>query len=272
MIQKSENTNVEKQLKGKAALISGGASGIGRAVAVLFAQEGADVGILDIDDEGSISVTKNINDSGESAFCIKGDVSIASDCAVAVRTMLSTFGSINILVNCAGIIYRSLTEELEEEEWDRIMNVNAKSVFLLCKYVIPIMKKDGGGSIINIASGWGLAGGRLASSYCASKGAVVLMTKAMAMDHGYDQIRINCICPGDIDTPMLETEASQLSVPVDLFREDATNRPLSRIGKPESIAHAALFLAGSKSDFITGASFVVDGGGLAGYYNKSIIA
>jgi NAD(P)-dependent dehydrogenase (short-subunit alcohol dehydrogenase family) len=144
------------------------------------------------------------------------------------------------------------------------MAVNLKSVFLLARLIVPIMIKAGGGSIINIASGWGLAGGPRAAAYCASKGAVVLMTKAMAVDHGRQNMRVNCICPGDTDTGMLRSEAQQLGEKEDRFLMESAKRPLGRIGRPDEIARAALYLASDASSFVTGAALVVDGGGLAG--------
>jgi NAD(P)-dependent dehydrogenase (short-subunit alcohol dehydrogenase family) len=134
----------------------------------------------------------------------------------------------------------------------------------MCREVIPVMARAGGGSIINMASGWGLAGGPRAAVYCASKGAVVLLTKAMAVDHGAQNIRVNCLCPGDTDTNMLRNEAQQLGEPYDRFLAEATKRPLGRVGKPEEIAQAALYLASEAASFVTGAALVVDGGGLAG--------
>jgi NAD(P)-dependent dehydrogenase (short-subunit alcohol dehydrogenase family) len=137
-------------------------------------------------------------------------------------------------------------------------------MFLLSRHVIPLMAKSGGGSIINMASGWGLSGGPRAAVYCASKGAVVLLTKAMAVDHGPQNIRVNCICPGDTDTAMLRHEARQLGQPANRFLAEAARRPLGRVGKPEEIAQAALYLASDASSFVTGTALVVDGGGLAG--------
>ncbi|MDH5406501.1 MAG: SDR family oxidoreductase, partial [Candidatus Aminicenantes bacterium] len=154
--------------------------------------------------------------------------------------------------------------ETSEEDWDRVMAVNVKSIFLLSKYAIPYMVKAGGGVIINVASGWGLVGGHQAAAYCASKGAVVLLTKAMALDHGEQNIRVNCICPGDIDTNLIRKEAEQLGEPMERFLKKASQRPLKRIGRPEEVAQAALYLASDASSFITGASLVVDGGGIAG--------
>jgi len=144
------------------------------------------------------------------------------------------------------------------------MAVNVKSVFLMSKYAIPVMAARGGGAIVNTASGWGLVGGRSAASYCASKAAVVNLTRAMALDHGGQKIRINCICPGDTDTPMLRDEARQLGEPAGRFLADAADRPLRRVGTPEEIAQAVLYLASDASSFVTGAALVVDGGGLAG--------
>jgi NAD(P)-dependent dehydrogenase (short-subunit alcohol dehydrogenase family) len=145
-----------------------------------------------------------------------------------------------------------------------VMDVNVKSIFLMSHYAIPLMARAGGGSIINTASGWGLTGGPKAAAYCASKGAVVLLTKAMAVDHGSQNIRVNCICPGDTDTAMLRDEALQLGEIADRFLADAARRPLGRLGKPEEIAQAALYLASDASSFVTGTALVVDGGGLAG--------
>jgi NAD(P)-dependent dehydrogenase (short-subunit alcohol dehydrogenase family) len=144
------------------------------------------------------------------------------------------------------------------------MAVNVKSVFLMSREVIPIMAMAEGGSIINTASGWGLAGGPRAVAYCASKGAVVLLTKAMAIDHGRQKIRVNCICPGDTDTAMLRSEARQLGEAEDRFIAESARRPLGRVGTPEEIAHAALYLASDAASFVTGTALVVDGGGLAG--------
>ncbi|HSR32001.1 MAG TPA: SDR family oxidoreductase, partial [Anaerolineae bacterium] len=151
-----------------------------------------------------------------------------------------------------------------EEDWDRVMAVNVKSIFLMSKYAIPAMIERGGGAIVNTASGWGLVGGRNAISYCASKAAVVNMTRAMALDHGAQNIRVNCICPGDTDTDMLRNEARQLGASEEEFLAEAADRPLRRVGTSGEIAQAVLYLASDAASFVTGTALVIDGGGLAG--------
>lgn len=251
-------------LVGKRALITGGASGIGRATALLFAREGAAVSVVDLDEVGGQAVAQMIVDEGGQAIFVRCDVSRAADCQRAVQQTVSELGGLDILFNNTGIIWRATVLETTEAEWDRVMAVNVKSIFLLSKYAIPVMDQAGGGVIINTASAWGLVGGHKAVAYCASKGAVVLLTKAMALDHAEQNIRVNCICPGDTDTPMLRDEAQQLGEPTERFLAEAAQRPLKRIGRPEEIAQAALYLASDASSFVTGTALVVDGGGLAG--------
>lgn len=251
-------------LTGKRALITGGASGIGRATALLFAREGAAVSVVDRDEEKGQAVVREIVDNGRQAIFLRCDVSQAADCQRAVQRTVNELGGLDILFNNAGMIRRANVVETTEEEWDRVMAVNVKSVFLLSKYAIPIMARAGGGVIINTGSGWGLVGGANAVSYCASKGAVVNMTRAMALDHGAQNIRVNCVCPGDTDTGMLRNEARQLGASEEVFLAEAADRPLRRIGRPEEIAQAVLYLASDASSFVTGTTLVVDGGGLAG--------
>jgi NAD(P)-dependent dehydrogenase (short-subunit alcohol dehydrogenase family) len=251
------------QLRGKTALITGSAGGIGRATSLLFAREEAAVTLVDLNQEAGQNVVHEISSTGGRAIFERADVTSAADCRRVVERTVREFGGIHILVNNAGIIRRASVVETTEQEWDAVMAANVKSIFLMCREVIPVMARARGGSIINTASGWGLAGGARAAAYCASKGAVVLMTKAMAIDHGRQNIRVNCICPGDTDTAMLRSEARQLGEAEDQFLSDAANRPLGRVGKPEEIAQAALYLASDVSSFVTGTALVVDGGGLA---------
>jgi NAD(P)-dependent dehydrogenase (short-subunit alcohol dehydrogenase family) len=252
-------------LNEKVALITGGASGIGRATALLFAREGAAVSIVDLNEPKGQTVAQTIINEGGQAIFVRGDVTKAADCQLAVRQTVEKLGKLDILFNNAGIIRRASVVETSEEEWDRVMATNVKSVFLLSKYAIPIMVEAGGGVIVNTASNWGLVGGENAASYCASKGAVVMLTKAMAVDHATQNIRVNCICPGDTDTAMLRNEAKQLDRPWEQFAaESAHAHALQRIARPEEIAQAALYLASDASSFVTGTALVVDGGGIVG--------
>ena len=252
-----------RQLSGKVAIITGGASGIGRATALLFAREGAAVAVADVNQDAGQRVVEEIARSDGSAFFENVDVTVAADCHRLAESTMRELGRIDILFNNAGIIRRASVMDLDEDDWDRIMAVNVKSIYLLSREVIPHMEKRGAGSIINTASGWGLAGGPKAAAYCASKGAVVLLTKAMAIDHG-PRIRVNCICPGDTDTGMLRDEAEQLGEENQRFFAEAAKRPLRRVGTPGEIAQAVLYLASDASSFVTGTALVVDGGGLAG--------
>jgi NAD(P)-dependent dehydrogenase (short-subunit alcohol dehydrogenase family) len=263
MQNRTQENPTGMQLSGKAAIITGGAGGIGRSAARLFSREGAAVSIVDSSPEGE-KLAREINDAGGRALFVCANVTSAADCQRVVQRTVQEFGGVHILFNNAGVIRRAPVIETSEPEWDAVFAVNVKSIFLMCREVIPVMARAQGGSIINMASGWGLAGGERAAAYCASKGAVVLMTKAMALDHGPQHIRVNCLCPGDTDTPMLRSEARQLGEEETRFLSASASRPLGRIGRPEEIAQAALFLAGEAASFVTGTALVVDGGGLAG--------
>ncbi|MDQ2744391.1 MAG: SDR family oxidoreductase [Chloroflexota bacterium] len=249
--------------EGKSAIVTGAASGIGRAIAFAFAREGAAVALVDLDEAGARNGVDEIVATDGRAIAVGADVTRAVDCRRAVELTLAQFGSLDILINSAGIIRRASVLETDEAEWDRVMEVNLKSAFLLSKETIPHLIAAGGGAIVNIGSGWGLVGGPRAAAYCASKGAVIQLTRAMAIDHGPQNIRVNCICPGDIDTPMLRSEAEQLGESEERFLLEAAERPLRRIGKPEDVADAALYLTGDTAAFVTGTTLVVDGGGLA---------
>lgn len=249
-------------LNGKVAVVTGAASGIGLATAKRLAEMGAITALLDINEPGGKRAVREIKDSGGNARFYTCDVMSNNDCKRVTESIYREWGSINILINCAGVIVRKDVVELSEEEWDFVLGVNLKAVYLLSHHVIPYMKK-GGGTIINIGSGWGIKGGPRAAAYCAAKGGVVNLTRAMAIDHGKDGIRVNCICPGDVDTPLLRGEAAQLGEELDKFMKEAADRPLSRVGTPEDVADAVLYLGSELSNWVTGAVLVVDGGGLA---------
>ncbi|HEX3819978.1 MAG TPA: SDR family NAD(P)-dependent oxidoreductase [Candidatus Sulfotelmatobacter sp.] len=250
-------------LEGKAAVITGAASGIGRGISLLLAQMGASVALLDIDAGKGEAAAIEIRNQSREAIYLQCDVRRAADCKNAVEAVTRKWNVIDILCNCAGIAIRKDVVELTEDEWDSALDVTLKGIFLLSREVIPHMVRVGSGSIINIGSGWSLKGGPQAASYCAAKGGVVNLTRAMAIDHGKHNIRVNCVCPGDIDTPMLRSECAQLGQNEQAFMREAANRPLARVGTPEDVANAVLFLASPMSTWITGATLVVDGGGLA---------
>jgi NAD(P)-dependent dehydrogenase (short-subunit alcohol dehydrogenase family) len=251
------------RLKDKVALITGGTSGIGEATAVLFAREGAAVAITGRNKQRGATVLARIKETADEGLFLRADVSSAADCRKAVEETVNAFGRIDILFNNAGVFYPQTALECSEKEWDEQIDVNLKGTFLMSKFVLPIMIQQGCGVIVNNASGWGIVGGDHAVAYCASKGGVVLMTKAMAIDHGAQGIRVNCVCPGDVETPMLPADAKMRGLKWDEYIAGCASRPLGRVGTPEEIAKAVLFLASDESSFMTGAALVVDGGGTA---------
>lgn len=244
-------------------MVTGAASGIGRGIAIRLAEMGALVVLLDIDDLKGRESAADIEGRGGAAIFLNCDVRSAAECRRAVETVVKRSGKIDILCNCAGVAIRKNIVELTEDEWDLALDVTLKGIYVLSREVVPHMSSRGGGSIVNIGSGWSLKGGPRAASYCAAKGGAVNLTRAMAIDHGKSNIRVNCVCPGDVDTPMLRSECAQLGEDVQAFMRDAANRPLGRLGTAEDVANAVLFLVSPMASWITGAALVVDGGGLA---------
>ena len=244
------------RLENKVALISGGARGMGAVEAKMFAAEGAKVVIGDmLGDEGR-QVEAEINESGGECVFVQLDVTDENAWQDAVATTVARFGKLDILINNAGIARINSVEDTTSEEWDLVMDINAKGVFLGTKAAILEIRKAGGGSIVNISSIAGLTGGRT-SSYAASKGAVRLLTKSTAIQYAADGIRCNSVHPGVIETPM--TTPIMLNTPEG--RElNASRHPLGRFGQPEDIAYGVLFLASDESSFMTGSELVIDGG------------
>jgi NAD(P)-dependent dehydrogenase (short-subunit alcohol dehydrogenase family) len=259
----AESTTKLLSLDGKVSMVTGAASGIGRGIALRLAEMGASVSVLDIDAQKGEETAADIRRHGGESLFTQCDVRSATDCRHAVETTISKWGHIDILCNCAGIAIRKDVVDLTEEEWDRSLDVTLKGIYLLSHEVVPHMIRAGGGNIINIGSGWSLKGGPRAAAYCAAKGGVENLTRAMAIDHGKHNIRVNCVCPGDVDTPMLRSECAQLGEDAQSFMREAANRPLARVGTPDDVANTILFLASPMSSWITGAVLVVDGGGLA---------
>lgn len=250
-------------LHGKVAVISGASTGIGLGTAQLLSAYGAKVVMLDVNPKGEEEAIR-IKSEGREAIFYKCDVTNIEEVKSTVDNIKNDFGRIDILFNNAGVTVRKTVVELEEKEWDFVLDVGLKGTFLLSKFAIPVMKANGGGSIINTGSGWGLKGGDKAAAYCAVKGGIVNLTRAMAIDHGPDNIRVNSINPGDTITDMLKNEGKQLGYEEEEFLIDSSKgRPLERLGVPEDIAKAVLFLASDLSNWITGTAVVVDGGGIA---------
>jgi NAD(P)-dependent dehydrogenase (short-subunit alcohol dehydrogenase family) len=252
------------RLEGKVALITGGTSGIGSATAIRFAAEGAKVAITGRNVERGEQVVKDIAEKGGDAIFIRSDVRSAADCRQAVEQTLERFGQVDVLFNNAGVFHPKTIPDCSEEEWDETIDSSLKGAFLMSKYVLPSMIERGSGSIIHTSSGWGVLGGDKAAAYCAAKGGLIIMAKAMAIDHGPDGIRVNCVCPGDVLTPMLPEDAAKRGMAWDDYAAGAAKRPLGRIGTAEDIANAVLYLASDESSFVTGDALVVDGGGVAG--------
>ena len=244
------------RLEGKVALISGGARGQGAAEARLFAEEGAKVVIGDILDEEGARVAAEIAEAGGDAFFVHLDVTSEEDWRRAIEGAVSSFGKLNVLVNNAGIWRRGRVEDTTAEEWDLVLDVNAKGVFLGTKLAIPEMRKARGGSIINISSTAGLVGSPRSTAYSASKGAVRLFTKATAVQYGKESIRANSIHPGPIDTPM----GDQVWPDADSRTASIARTAIGRMGTPQDIAYGALYLASDESSFVTGSELVIDGG------------
>ena len=251
-------------LSGRTAVVTGGTSGIGRATAELLAGTGANVAITGRDEGRGREVADRVRALGTGALFVRADVRSAEDCERTVRETLEAFGQIDVLVNNAGVYRSGTAVDCSEEEWDRQVDTNLKGTFLMSRAVLPHMIGRGAGSIVNNASDWGLVGGASAVAYCASKGGVVLMTKAMAIDHGPQGIRVNAVCPGDTETPMEVLDAEQHGIAWDRYVEINSDRPLGRIGDPAEVARAIVFLASDDASFITGAAIAIDGGATAG--------
>ena len=243
------------RLEGKVALISGGARGIGAACARLFASEGASVVVGDVREKLGKQVDTEINHAGGHALFVRLDVTKEADWRNAIQVVVQRFGKLDVLVNNAGIYRPIPIEHTTEEEWDEVMNVNAKGVFFGTKHAIPAMRQAGGGSIINFSSLSGMVAMGVVSAYGASKGGVRVLTKHTAIQHARDGIRANSIHPGPIDTQIGADYANP-------ERQAATvaRMPLGRIGTPEEVAYLALYLASDESSFMTGAELVLDGG------------
>lgn len=243
------------RLRGKAAIVTGGGAGIGKAISNLFARERARVAVADVDLSAAQAAASEITENNGTALALRADVRSAGDVERMVRDTVAAFGGLDILVNNAGVGTDGDVVQLPEEEWRRILDVNLTGVFLCCKFAIPEMKRSGGGSIVNIASIAARVGGSVSCVYPASKAGVVALSRNTALKFAAEGIRVNCVCPGHVDTALTYT----LKDPQ--FREALIRRyPLGRLGTAEEIAAAVLFLASDDASFITGSELLVDGG------------
>lgn len=249
-----------RQMDGKVAIVTGAGAGIGRASSLLFAKEGATVACLDKDENAVRELVVEITGEGNSAIEEVADVSRNDDVTRAVADVLSQFGRIDILFNVAGIVPHGKLHNNSEEEWDRSMDINAKSVFLFCRAVLPHMLKSKSGVILNTASATVLRAVPDRACYSASKAAVLSLSKSMALDYVHENVRVNCLCPGTIDTPSLHDRLAAFPDPQEARKNFIARQPMGRFGTAEEIAEAALYLCSDKAAFITGVAFSIDGG------------
>jgi NAD(P)-dependent dehydrogenase (short-subunit alcohol dehydrogenase family) len=248
-------------LKNKVVLITGGSSGIGMAIAERFLKEGAKIVITGRSKERCDNAQKQLKAIvADAVVSVTGDVSKWGDVQKMVARTIKQFGRIDILINNAGIYLEKRIEETTEDEWDQVININLKGVFLCSKAVYPHFKNQGSGTIVNMSSDSGISGNPSEAAYCASKGGVTNLTRAMALDYAKENIRVNAICPAVINTPMLQKEVDMQEDKEAYLKEMDELHPIGRVGRPEEVAFAVLMVASDEASFITGANIPVDGG------------
>jgi NAD(P)-dependent dehydrogenase (short-subunit alcohol dehydrogenase family) len=248
------------RLAGKSAVITGGGTGIGQAIALCFAREGAQVAVAGRRKEKLDETLRLLQQAGCSALALECDVTSAADTQRLVKAAEDSFGKVNVLVNNAGALSVSTVETIAEDDWDRVMATNVKGPFLMSRAALPAMRRAGGGSIINVGSVLGIVAIRDRAAYCASKGGVSMLTKAMALDHAHDHIRVNCLCPSIVESDMTRNLFAETEAGRQARESRLSSIPLGRFGKPADIAGLAVFLASDESSWMTGTVIPVDGG------------
>ncbi len=250
------------RLKEKVAIVSGAGSGIGRACALALVREGARVVLVGRRKDRIEEVAHEASAEG-AALAVAADVSKQNDIEKVIEHTLGAYGRINVLLNNAGILHPGTVEQVTEQQWDETFNLNVRGLWLFSRAVLPHMRQARGGSIVNMASVLGINGARLRAVYSASKGAVILLTKCMAIDHGQERIRVNAICPSFVESELTAAYLKQVADPEAVRRERIHVHPIGRLGQPEDVGGLAVYLASDESSWVTGAAFPVDGGYLA---------
>jgi NAD(P)-dependent dehydrogenase (short-subunit alcohol dehydrogenase family) len=249
-----------ERLSGKVAFITGGGTGIGRACALAFASEGAQIAVAGRRKAPLEGVVREIQSSGGKALALTCDIVDREAVEVAISSVALHFGQLNVIVNDAGAIVVGTAEETSDEDWSRVLATNLTGTFHVSRAAIPALRKAGGGSIVNIGSYLGIVGRQLRAAYCAAKAGVAGLTRAMALDHAQENIRVNCVCPAIVETEMSLLSLSKAPDPEAARRQRVAELPLGRFGKPEDVALMALYLASDESSWVTGTVFPIDGG------------
>lgn len=252
------------RLAGKVALITGGGTGIGRACALQFAHEGAKVAVAGRRYDPLSATVAEIQEAGGEALALQLDVTRADQIERVAQMVVDRFGLLNTVVNSAGMMVVGNAEQTSEGDWDRLMSINLKGTFLVSRAALPYLRKSGAGSIINMGSVYGLVAAKQRAAYAASKGGITMLTRAMALDHAHEKIRINCICPSLVETEIARELFANAPDPESARRNRIGMIPMGRGGTPEEIAHLAVYLASDESTWVTGAAFPIDGGQSAG--------
>jgi NAD(P)-dependent dehydrogenase (short-subunit alcohol dehydrogenase family) len=243
------------------SLVTGAASGIGAATAARLARDGGTVVAVDRDADGLDATLRRIADAGGQGHAVAADLNEPG----AAERFVETAGRLDVLVPAAGITRRGTAPDTSDDDWEAVIGVDLTAVFRCCRAAIPVMRDNGGGAIVTVGSAWGVVAGPQTVAYAAAKGGVVNLTRALAIDHGPDGIRVNCVCPGDIDTPLMREELRLVGLdPEAEMASSAAGRPVGRVGRPEDVAAAIAFLASEDAGYITGTTLVMDGGWLAG--------